>query len=182
MCSKGHLLTLARYESCAGTKLERNRAAHAQKARTPWWLAEAVLQCVMEGVLVVHDQLQTVLRLLGIKVQFQASSTFCAPTSSYYIFVVNSFLLRGSASYRNKNVAGLIYILQGTGSSVILLCGGFMVLSDTSFPAWQLFFVSISSHFPTIVPERLCTPRKPGRLTQMPFYFRDTGQGIIWFQ
>ena len=47
-------------------------------------------------------------------------------------------------------VSGLYVYLSGNYELLILLCGGFMVLSDTSFPAWQLFFVSISSHFPII--------------------------------
>ena len=58
-------------------------------------------------------------------------------TSLWPMFLWSTvFIWRGSASYRNKTVwQAFIYIFQGTGSSVILLCGGFMVLSDTSFPA-----------------------------------------------
>ena len=53
------------------------QAAHAQKARTLWWLSEKRFYSVMEGAPRCMISRWTVLRLLGIKVQFQASSTFC---------------------------------------------------------------------------------------------------------
>ena len=84
---------------------------------------------VREGAAECVISLCTVLGLVGMKVKFRASSTFCFQPSRIFVLVVSSFCLAGVyflyKLLRNVRL-GFIHIFQGT-RSLVFLCGGFSV-------------------------------------------------------
>lgn len=151
-----------------------------RRPELPDGLQRSGFYSVMEGAPRCMISRWTVLRLLGIKVQFQASSTFCVQPVSGLCSCGQQFSSGGLLPIETRMCGRPLSISFRELGVQWFCCVVVMVLSDTSFPAWQLFFVSISSHFP-IINSRVSlfeTQGKPGRLTQMPFTLEDTDTGL----
>ena len=114
----------------------------------------------------------TVLGLVGIKVKFQASSTFWFQPVQGLCSCGQQFSSRrgwgGLLPVKQvRNVCqAFVKIFRGSGSLVILLWGRITVYIITSSPTQQLFFVSTFSHFQFLTPES-------------EFYFQRQGYRVL---